>query len=464
MTKPNIVVFITDDQRFDTIAALGNKHIKTPNIDELVRNGVAFGNAHIPGGTVGAICMPSRAMLNTGRGLFHLEKDGSRIPQDHALMGETFRRAGYHTMGIGKWHNGVEAYHRSFCDGGEIFFGGMWDHWNVPANHFDPTGKYDNINNFIIDPFKYKEARKIRYDHIQPGKHSTELFCEKASELIDGYDKTDPMFLYVSLLAPHDPRSMPEEYQNMYKPEDMELPESFTEEIPFDYDVLWVRDEKLAAYPRNPAEVKEHIADYYAMITHLDAEMGKVIESLKAKGLYENTIFTFMGDNGISLGRHGLMGKQSIYEHAVRVPLIFSGPGISEDVVNSEYVYLQDVFPTLCELTGIEVPQSVEGSSFRSMLVGEVQDGRDELYLAYKSTVRGIKDRKYKLIEYVFNNVRKTQLFDIEADPNELDDLAHKEGFKGVVVEMREKLKRKRNEMDDHISETGKEFWACIEF
>ena len=141
-SKPNIVFFFTDDQRFNTIHALGNDEIITPNIDRLVANGVAFTHAHIPCGTSGAVCMPSRAMLNTGRSLFHIEGAGQSIPDDHTTIGEALQGAGYRTFGTGKWHNGARAYARSFTDGDEIFFGGMADHWNVPAFHYDPTGQY----------------------------------------------------------------------------------------------------------------------------------------------------------------------------------------------------------------------------------------------------------------------------------------------------------------------------------
>lgn len=119
--KPNILFFFTDDQRFDTIHALGNPLVHTPVMDRLVARGVSFTHAHIPGGTSAAICMPSRAMLHTGRTLFHLDGAGADIPPEHALMGEYLRSHGYRTWGTGKWHNGVSSYARSFSDGAEIF-------------------------------------------------------------------------------------------------------------------------------------------------------------------------------------------------------------------------------------------------------------------------------------------------------------------------------------------------------
>ena len=138
---PNVLVLFTDDQRYDTIAALGNDAISTPNIDRLVARGTAFTQAHIPSGMHGAVCMPSRAMLHTGRSLYHLDGTGESIPERFALMGETFAGEGYATFGTGKWHNGPRAFNRSFADGGEIMFGGMADHWNVPMCDYDQIGR-----------------------------------------------------------------------------------------------------------------------------------------------------------------------------------------------------------------------------------------------------------------------------------------------------------------------------------
>ena len=132
----------------NAIHALGNEEISTPNMDWLVHQGTSFTRAHIPGGTASAVCMPSRAMINSGKTLFHLEESGRNIPTDHVTMGQCFLQNGYHAMEIGKWHNGVESFFRSFDDGANIFFGGMWDHWNVPVNDFKEDGKYDKQIHF----------------------------------------------------------------------------------------------------------------------------------------------------------------------------------------------------------------------------------------------------------------------------------------------------------------------------
>ena len=131
--KPNVLFIVTDDQRFDTVHALGNNEIITPNLDSLVNRGTSFVRAHIAGGTCGAVCMPSRAMVLSGRNPFHLEELGGNIPPEHITLAENFKNNGYETIGLGKWHNGCPSYARSFTKGAKIFFGGMWDHWNVPV-------------------------------------------------------------------------------------------------------------------------------------------------------------------------------------------------------------------------------------------------------------------------------------------------------------------------------------------
>lgn len=459
--KPNILFFFTDDQRFDTISALGNPLVQTPNIDALVRRGTAFTRAHIPCGTVGAVCMPSRAMLHTGRTLFHLRDDGAHIPPEHVLLGETLHAAGYRTFATGKWHNGVESFGRSFRAGGEIYFGGMNDHWNVPAHRFDPGGKYAGRSKMIHNPYFNNEVTEYICDHITPGKHSSELFCDCAADWLRAYDSDAPFFMYVSFMAPHDPRSVPEPYRSMYDPASIPLPENFAPEHEFDFGIRAVRDEVLAPYPRPRREIQKHIGEYYAMISHLDAQLGKVVGVLAAKGLLENTIIVFAGDNGLALGQHGLMGKQSCYEHSLRVPLIFAGPGIPRNETRDAYVYLLDIYPTLCDLVGEPVPASVEGLSLGKVIGGEVDCIRPSLYFAYADLIRAVKDERCKLVEYRGpGGAAHTQLFDLAEDPFEMHSLAGRAETAAVETGLRAELLRLRDAWDDLSHPRGREFWG----
>ena len=459
--KPNIVFFFTDDQRFDTVNALGNKQISTPNIDELVNNGTSFTNAHIAGGTEPAVCMPSRAMLHTGKSLFNLTKNGMLIPENDLLMGEHLRANGYRTFGTGKWHNGTTAYHRSFTDGGEIFFGGMWDHWNIPACDYDPTGQYNKTHKWNLNPMFSKHPFEIKADHLTLGKHSTELFADKSIDFINNYQDTAPFFMYISFMAPHDPRSMPEAYLDLYDPKSIELPKNFKPEHDFDYGVSKLRDEVLAPYPRTVEDTKQQIAEYYAMISHLDHEVGRVIKALKAKGTYQNTVFIFAGDNGLAVGQHGLFGKQNVYEHSIKVPLIFMGPNLPKGETRDDEVYLFDIFPTLCDYLGLEKPASIDGKSLYRSINGEETLIRDGMYFAYADLVRGVKNNGFKFIEYNCpDGTRRHQLFNLNDDPDELVDLSANPKYTDKKTLMRKKLLALRDEWNDRHHEKGELFWA----
>lgn len=462
--KPNVLFIVTDDQRFDTIHALGNSEIITPNLDRLASRGTSFVRAHIAGGTCGAVCMPSRAMILSGRNPFHLEELGGNIPAEHKTLAETFKNNGYETIGLGKWHNGCPSYARSFTQGAKIFFGGMWDHWNVPTCRYDETGEYDNVINFVVDFFNDNRPMKQHCDEFDPGKHSSTLLTDAAIDLLGknaGKDKT--FFMYLAYLAPHDPRTMPDKFREMYDEEKINLPPNFQQLIDTNYPLMVHRDEGLAAYPRDEKEIKRHIAEYFAMITHLDYEIGRLLDALKQSGEEENTIIVFTGDNGLAVGQHGWLGKEDIYEHGVRIPLIMAGPGIAENKRNDAYVYLYDIFPTLCEKVGLDVPSSVDGKSFAELLDGNHGESfRDELYLIFDKFVRGVKDEHYKLIEYRNGDEEQdkwTFLYDIKNDPWETKNLADEEDYKGKVAEMREKILRHRDEWEEQKHPWGVDFW-----
>jgi arylsulfatase A-like enzyme len=461
--RPNVLFFFTDDQRFNTIRSLGNPEIQTPNIDALVESGTTYTRTHIPGGTSPAVCMPSRAMLATGRTLFHIDHEGQSIPENHTTMGECFRQAGYATFGTGKWHNGGLSFGRSFTWGDEIFFSGMWDHWNVPTYHFDPSGQYQAKSPYIRNYMLSNQVNTIACDHLHPGKHSTELFTDTAIDYITKYDQKKPFLAYVSLMAPHDPRSMPKRFQEMYDPSDIAIPANFQPQHQIDTGDLQVRDELLAAFPRQPLEIQKHIAEYYAMISHLDDALGRLLNTMADRRLLDNTILVFAADNGLAIGQHGLMGKQNLYDHSVRVPLILSGPGIPKGQKRDALTYLLDIFPTLCDLTGIDIPESVEGISFARNLQNPINPTREWLYLAYGSSIRGVTNGEYKCIEYFAPgnpaDGRATQLFDLRSDPLETHNLAADPTQRDRLNLLRGQMEKFRDEWDDCKHPLGEAFW-----
>ena len=435
--RPNILFLFTDDQRFDTIRALGNEDVITPNMDRLVEEGTSFTEASIMGGTSGAVCMPSRAMMMTGRTLFHLEGEGRSIPDGHVMMPEALRDCGYRTFGTGKWHNGRPAFARGFDEGDRIFFGGMSDHFKVPLNPFDGSGIYpeDRI---------YHEEKS----------HSSDLFSGAAIDFIRSYDRQDPFYAYVSFTAPHDPRDTHPEFHAMYDASSLNLSPNCYANHPFDNGELKIRDEMLAPFPRSPEVVREHLAAYYAMISHIDRQVGDLLTALEETGRLENTIIVFAGDNGLAVGQHGLMGKQNLYEHSVRVPLVFRGPGIPQGERRSAYCYLIDIFPTLLDLIGVTVPESVEGMSLVGSMADESDRVRDTLLYAYKGLHRSAKRGDHKLIEYSVEGMRTAQLFDLSVDPWEMENLIDDPERTDVIEMLRKEMRRWQTELDDST-----DFW-----
>jgi len=447
-SRPNILFLFTDDQRAGTIGALGNPAIHTPHMDALVRRGTAFTQAFIMGGSCPAVCMPSRAMLMTGRTLFGLAGHGETIPRDHVLLGEHLQRHGYITWGTGKWHNGPEAYARSFGGGAEIFFGGMDDHWNVPACDYDPTGRYET-RPMVRDPYRSNAVTQRRCDHIRPGVHSSELFADATINFLRGYRGQAPFFAYVSFMAPHDPRTMPREYLEMYDPDQMALPPNAFPAHPFDNGELVVRDELLAARPRVPGEIRRHLAEYYAMISHLDAQIGRILTALEETGRAKDTLVILAGDNGLALGQHGLMGKQNLYDHSIHVPLLMAGPGVPAGEVRDAPCYLLDIYPTLCDLAGLPVPASVQGKSLAAALRDPAARPRRTLYFAYRDYQRAVQTDTHKLIEYCVDGVRHTQLYDRAADPWELRNLADLPSGADTMARLTTALLQARAELGD---------------
>ncbi len=457
---PNLLFILTDDQRFDTIRALGQPHIQTPTLDALAARGTACTHAYIPGGSCPAVCMPSRAMLNTGRSLYRIEAQGQNIPTDHTTMGEAFRAAGYHTYAIGKWHNGRASLARSFCDGDEIFFGGMEDHWNVPAYHFDFSGKYDATCAVVRDPWHTNKVEQRACDHITAGKHSTDLFADAAVRFLERHRGPQPFLCYLAFMAPHDPRSMPRQYLDRYDPERLPLPPNFAGAHPFNNGELHIRDEQLEAWPRTPEAIRRHLAEYYAMISHLDAAIGRVLAALARAGHADDTVIVVTGDNGLALGQHGLMGKQSCYEHSVHVPLLLAGPGVPRGVRRDQFCYLYDLFPTVCDLAGVPVPASVEGRSLAPVLADPAAPGRETLHFAYRHLQRAVRHRQWKLIEYVVEGRRTTQLFDLERDPWETHNLAADAACAAPLAALRRELRCWPDDLGDTQDGQGKAFWA----
>lgn len=415
--RPNVLLIVSDNQRADTIAALGNRHIKTPNLDRLAARGYAFTNAYFMGSTVPATCLPSRTMLMTGRTLLRIptfpllrrsEEEAAAQPiTGIATLPATFKDAGYHTLRTGKWGNyplfAAQAFHKNIV--------------------------------------------------VARSRNGSQRHADNAIEFLRAQTDEKPFFLYVAFAAPNDPHvgpeTAPKDFMDMYQPGDVPVPPDFMPEHPFDNGEMRVRDELLAPHPRTQEVVETHLAGFYSVITYMDHEIGRILDALEETRQYDNTIVIFASDTGTSLGSHGLMGMQNLYEHSVRVPLIFSGPGIPRGETSDALVYLFDVFPTICDLAGLAIPEGVDGKSLGSVMTGKADRVRDSVFTAYRDVQRAVRNERWKLIRYP--KADQTQLFDLDNDPHEMRDLAEDPAHATTVEEMTALLYQWQQRLGDDL-------------
>lgn len=421
---PNILFLFADDQRADTIGAWGNDHIKTPHLDRLSRQGFNFQRNYCFGGNSGAVCVPSRAMLLSGRTWFHTDNKLSKA----ISLPEHLAANGYATFATGKWHNGEPLLLRCFERAKAIFFGGMCDHTKVPLRDKTEDGKLSET---------------------QRGEgFSSEIFADAAIEFLANYREAKPFFAYVAFSSPHDPRQPPEAYRELYDEIPPPLPANFLPQHPFDNGQLKIRDEQNAAWPRTAEVVGEQLRDYYGMVSHLDAQVGRVLKALERSPHSSNTIVVYAADHGLAMGSHGLLGKQSLYEHSMRCPLIIAGPGIPQGQSES-FTYLFDLFPTICGLAGIRPPDGLDGLSLKTILANPTARVRDTVFLPYLELMRSIRDEHWKLIVYPPINHR--QLFDLANDPDEMHDLAENPTQAANLERLTELLRAKQAEQGDKL-------------
>jgi arylsulfatase A-like enzyme len=244
----------------------------------------------------------------------------------------------------------------------------------------------------------------------------------------------------VALTSPHDPRTPPAEFGSLYPPHDLPLPANFRPEHGFDNGELDIRDERLAPTPRDPHTVREHLAGYYGMISHHDAWLGRLLATLRETGADENTIVVYTSDHGLALGSHGLLGKQNLYEHSIRVPMIMKGPGLPRGRRCATLAYAYDLYATLCDLAGIAPPGGLDSRSLLPALSPSMRSIRDELGSLYMDCQRAFTTGRWKLIKYRVAGRERVQLFDLANDPDEIEDRSASSEFVPLVADLTQRL------------------------
>ncbi len=433
--KPNILFILTDDQAPHTLSSYGNSICDTPNLDKLSDSGIVLDQAYHMGSMSGAVCSPSRTMIMSGRTLWHLpprgkkhlrKEEGKTSGKDilNNTLPAVFNRAGYHTFRT--------------CKNGNSY----------------------GLANDLFHVVRDKSCRNADEESGSQwhGRQVLDYLDHRAAQ-----NEQKPFFIYFGFSHPHDARIGRDDLLSKYGVKNVtdpptqvssnspKLPISWLPQHPFHHGHPDLRDEVRVPgvnTSRTEATVRNELGREYACIENIDDQIGLVIKKLKSMGELKKTYIIFTADHGIAVGRHGLMGKQNLYEHSWRVPFIASGPGIKPGSRAAGKGYLSDVLPTLCDLSDIEIPETVQGKSLKPVLFGEKDSVRNVLYGAYcggtKPGMRCVRKGKWKLIKYdtMDGEVRKTQLFDLKENPNELlaehheDEVVRKIGNKPLETQI----------------------------
>ncbi|WP_339715990.1 sulfatase-like hydrolase/transferase [uncultured Kriegella sp.] len=445
--SPNFLFVLVDDQSpFDLQAYDPESILETPNISSLANEGMVFESARHMGSWLGAVCTPSRHMIMSGRTLWHLPSRGNFKNPDEPdgleqqTMGAVFNRAGYATMRTCKKGNSYPAANEQFTvvhdatkRGGTEESGSAW-HAKQVMSYLN-----DRESAAATDPFL------IYFGFSHP--HDTRDGTPELLEKYGAVNHTDTL-----TLPPANAKQPP-------------LQENYLQAHPFFHGHPKLRDEERVSgvwKNRDEQTVRNELGREYACSENIDIQLGKVLKKLEEMGELDNTYIIYTSDHGMSVGRHGLMGKQNLYEHTWRVPFIVKGPGITAGKRVKGNIYLLDVLPTLCDLAGIAIPESVEGTSFKPILNGEKETVREVMYGVYsggtKPGMRTVKKGDWKLIKYdmMDGSVRETQLFNLAENPHEYLKEHQKEGEMQTNLAENPKYAKKLAEMEQLLLEQMK--------
>lgn len=415
--KPNFLFIIVDDQSpLDLRIYNSRSTLDTPNIERLAKEGMVFDRAFHMGAWVGGVCTPSRHMVMTGRTVWHIPdkpgrvmnphvNDPKRVPPDLAQysLPAIFNAGGYDTMRTCKNGNSYEAANKLF----------NVRHDGTRRGGTDEKGSHwhgERVMNYLREREQSKD--------------------------------TDPFLIYYGFSHPHDVRDGKPELLKKYgatnhthrnrlpsaNPKQPRLPVNWLPAHPFDHGHTSVRDEMLVKgvwQNRDEVTIRNEMGREYACSENIDIQVGRVLDKLEEMGELKNTYIIYTADHGMAIGRHGLQGKQNLYDHTWRVPFIVKGPGIKSGSRVPGNIYLLDVLASLCELANIEVPATSEGLSFMPILMGKKDQVRETVYGVYcgggRPGMRSVQNGDWKLIKYETSKTgeKHTQLFNLKENPLE---------------------------------------------
>ncbi len=440
--RPNVLLLLTDDLTFSAVQALGNATVNTPNMDRLVENGTTFSHAYNMGAWSGAVCVASRAMLITGRSLWdaHAYEQNQRDLVDRGEMWSLLmKKAGYRTYMSGKWHiqsdpvllfDRVKDVRPGMPEDGfnrrkfiEAITSGNMS--KMPLGYNRPLGSHDTA---------WVPWDKRLGGYWEGGVHWSEVLADNTIQFLnEAKADSTPFFMYIAFNAPHYQRQSPKAYVDRYPLDSIPLPKAYMPENPYRSDEIGLqlgqRDESLAPFPRTEFAIKTHLSEYYAIISHLDTQIGRILDALQASGEASHTYIIFTSDHGLAMGNHGLMGKQSLYDHSIRVPFVVVGPDVPKGAVIDANIYLQDAMATALDIGGVKKPDYLAFNSVLPFIRGErTASYYPAVYGGYRTHQRMIRKDGFKLI--VYPNLGTSLLFDVNADPHELHDLSQDTSYR----------------------------------
>lgn len=416
--RPNIIFFLIDDQRYDHLSMLEHPFIETPNIDKLVKGGVYFDEAFV----TTSLCSPSRASIVTGQYAHThnvIDNDTDLNPNTPTYPQE-LKKAGYHTGFVGKWHMGHGTDER--------------------RQNFDYWVSFKGQGNYINPELNVDGDRKMIKGHM------TDVLTDLAVDYIKEQTKSDqPYFLCLSHKAVHENFTPTARHHKAYVDEKITYPDSYanTKEN-YNGKPNWLIKQRKSWHgaERDYVNIDKVEGDDLARMTQIYAEcmlgvdesVGKVVRTLEELGELENTVIIYMSDNGYLLGEHGLIDKRVMYEESIRVPALFHwGEKIKKGRICSEFVLNIDIAPTILDIAGIEIPESMQGSSFLPLALGKEIKWRQDFVYEYfvdpaavqTPTIFGLRTKQYSYMTYhgVWDNY---ELYDIQKDPDQRHNLLGK--------------------------------------
>lgn len=446
LQKPNVLFIIADDLTATAVSSYENQACQTPHIDQLASEGMRYTRAY----TQFPVCGPSRASFMSGYYPHATETFGyvsgrEKIGPDKKMWPQLFKENGYYTARVSKiFHMGVPGDIVKGSDGTDDE--ASWtERFNSQGPEWTAEGESELVqgNPFGLKPKRGGNVMTIVKAEGDELLHSDGKTAQKASELIRKH-KDKPFFLAVGFVRPHVPFVAPKSYFEPYPYQQVVLPPR----VIGDWDDIppsGINYVTSVNGQMSEEQEKKAVAAYYASVSYMDAQVGKVLRTLKEEGLEDNTIVIFTSDHGFHLGEHRFWMKVSLHEESARVPMIIKVPGKKPGVCHS-FTELIDMYPTVAELAGIEAPQNIQGKSLVRTLDDPDYQVRDFAFSV--SVYRGteaflLRTEKFAFIQYEEDASGGMELFDMEVDPQQFNNLAHYPQYQQVVTDFQQKLSTK---------------------